>query len=424
MTEFSQEEILRYPRHFSVDAIGIEGQKKIKAARVLLIGAGGVGSPSGIYLTASGIGHLGIIDHDVVEMSNLQRQILFRTEDIGKLKVDVAKNQLNQLNPFTEIQIYPYALSPENAADIFLQYDYILDGSDNYPTRYLVNRACQQTKKKLISASVFQFGGQIACFSPGESPCYECLYPSAPPPELIPNCTQSGVLGVTPGIIALFATNQILIHILGLSFSNSFFGKIHEFNGLNLSIRTYDIPVNTECPACSSNQKPHSLQASQSQKISNNFFEKLTLNPSNPSNHSNLFNPMDACKMNQKNSFSDDLYSDTAISPVQLKTYLESKESFQLIDVREPWEREISKIAPSLSIPLGNLVSQLKAAHHDSEKLPTLDPETLTITYCQAGVRSAKAAQILKEIGFKKVLNLSGGMDAWTSLANQNFHTT
>jgi molybdopterin/thiamine biosynthesis adenylyltransferase/rhodanese-related sulfurtransferase len=393
MIEFSQEEILRYPRHFSVNAIGIEGQKKIKSARVLLVGAGGIGSPAATYLTAGGIGHLGIIDHDTIEISNLQRQILFRTADVGKRKVDIAKKELHQLNPFTDIQIYPEALSPKNATAIFSQYDYILDGSDNYPTRYLANKAAQQTQKILISASVFQFGGQVACFAPEGRPCYECLYPSAPPAELIPNCTQSGVLGVTPGILALLATNQILIHILQLASPHDFFGKVHEFNGLSLSITSYNIPANLDCPICS-HQGPH-LPEDQSDLLWKNQL--------------NALNSQDFCKMTtSQNSTSTASHSRAGeISPGELKAALASKKIIQIIDVREPWEREISKIEPSVLIPLGQLSPAFSA-----EKFQ-LDPEKLTVTYCQAGFRSAKAAKILKDSGFKQVLNLSGGIDAW-----------
>ena len=377
MIEFSQEEIMRYPRHFSVGSIGLEGQKKIKASRVLLIGSGGIGSPAALYLAASGIGRLGLIDYDVVEPSNLQRQILFRTQDVGKRKVDVARDQLSELNPFTQIDTYPYPLSPQNASELFAEYDYILDGSDNYPTRYLVNEAARKAQKILISASVFQFGGQVLCLDPYKGPCYQCLYPAPPPEELIPNCTQAGVLGVIPGILALLAVNQIFIHILGLH-SPSFFGRIHEFNGLNLSTRSFDIPSNPECKCC---------------------FKMNSANSPQPSDPYKKFQPF-SCSEPQTHSTE----SLVEISAQQLDALISSQNPLQLIDVRESWEREVEKISPSVHIPLGDLAAQKKFS---------LNPDALTVAYCHAGIRSAKAAKLLQKSGFTHVSSLTGGIEAW-----------
>jgi molybdopterin/thiamine biosynthesis adenylyltransferase/rhodanese-related sulfurtransferase len=374
--DFSQEEILRYARHFSVSDIGIDGQKKIKSARVLLIGAGGIGSPAALYLVAAGIGKLGLIDHDTVERSNLQRQILFRETDLDTLKVDAAKRTLSSLNPSPTIVAYSHSLSPENALSIFREYDYILDGSDNYPTRYLVNDAAQKVGKFLISASVFQLGGQVLCLDPANGACYRCLYPSAPPSDLIPNCTQAGVLGVIPGILALLAVNQIFMHLLGLA-PAPFFGMMHEFDGKTFALRSHVIPPRPACEGCLSK---HSMN--------------ITLSAS----------PAPACELKHTGSRIPE------ISAPELQHWMDDHTPFTLIDVREAHERARAKITPSAWIPLGDFQSaSLLPAHPDLFS----DPNRTVILYCHAGVRSLKAAGILKNQGFKDVRSLSGGIESW-----------
>jgi molybdopterin/thiamine biosynthesis adenylyltransferase/rhodanese-related sulfurtransferase len=383
--DFSEEEILRYARHFCVSDIGIEGQKKIKSSRVLLIGAGGIGSPAALYLVAAGVGKLGLIDHDTVERSNLQRQILFRESDLNTLKVEAAKRTLSSLNPSPVLVTYPHSLSPENAVSIFSEYDYILDGSDNYPTRYLVNDAAQKSGKFLISASVFQLGGQVICLDPANGPCYRCLYPAAPPADLIPNCTQAGVLGVIPGILALLAVNQIFMHLLGLA-PAPFFGMMHEFDGKAFSLRSHSIPARLECEGCRSKD---SL--------------KITLSSTSTR----------ACELKHPES------RITEISAPQLQEWIETNTSFTLIDVREAHERARSQITPSVWIPLGDFQSHSFLPQH-----PELfsDPNRTFVLYCHAGVRSLKAAGILKNQGFSHVRSLSGGIESWMKHSTSKAH--
>jgi len=359
--DFSQEEILRYARHFSLQDIGLAGQQKIKQTRVLLVGAGGIGSPAAFYLAAAGIGSLGLIDPDVVEISNLQRQILYRSQDLGHLKVECAKDRILELNPFVEVKTYPYSLSPENASKLFQEYDYILDGTDNYPTRYLVNDACRKSKRPLLSASIFQFSGQVAGFKPWEGPCYRCLYPEPPPQELIPNCAQAGVLGVLPGILGLCAVNQILKDILKIG--DPIFKKLIEFDALALGFHTVTMEENPNCPCC---------------KQGLDFVSTQT-----------------HCELRP-----DQIQE---LSPQDLQRWQKEQRSFVLLDVREPWEREMFAILPSVHIPLKEL---------RNAKLP-FSKETPVVVHCKSGKRSLMGAMILQERGMPSLWNLSGGADRW-----------
>lgn len=360
MEAFTQEEIYRYSRHFSVSSVGISGQQKLKQSKVLLIGVGGIGSPAGLYLTSNGIGTLGLIDHDTIELSNLQRQILYETSDTGLSKAKIAAKKLSALNPNVNLKTYPFALSPDNANALFEEYDIVIDGSDNYATRYLVNDACRQTSTALVSASIYQFTGQIASFIPDESPCYRCLYPAPPPPGLIPNCAGAGVLGVIPGVLATLAVAQVLKLILNIG--DSPVGQLVEFDALKMSLQTFEINSNPNCECCKQ-QKDFS--------------------------------------MTHANNLSDKSIHE--ISPAILADLIKSNTPITLIDVRENWEREICRIEPSLHIPLGTI----------SSSTLTCSKEAAIILYCKAGVRSLKAAKILLEKGYENVSSLKGGALRW-----------
>ncbi|NCX93191.1 MAG: molybdenum cofactor biosynthesis protein MoeB [Gammaproteobacteria bacterium] len=368
MTHFSQAETHRYARHFSVDRIGIAGQQILKKSKVLLIGAGGIGSPAGFYLAAAGIGHLGIIDHDHIELSNLQRQILFKTQDIGSNKAQIAKSRLLELNDCIEVQAYPEKLTDKNAEALFSKYDIILDGSDNYPTRYLVNDFCRRTEKALVSASVFQFFGQIAAFSAQGAPCYRCLYPEAPPADLIPNCAVGGVLGVIPGVIATLAVTQAIKMLLSIGTDPQ--GLLIEFDALSNQLRQHPIASIPECPAC------------QKKEFYMTHEHPACAYHSNPSED-----------------------SIPEISARVLSKELNNDPNLILLDVREAWERELCKIEPSIHIPLGQL---------DTADLP-FSPHHRVIVHCKGGTRSLKGAKILKNRGFNNVSNLEGGILAWSN---------
>jgi len=381
---FSQEELQRYARHFAVDKIGLNGQKKLKQSSVLLIGAGGIGSPAALYLTACGIGHLGILDDDRVELSNLQRQVLYGVSDLGYLKADQAAQKLTNQNPHVQITSHPIRLNSSNAHSIFKNYDLIIDGSDNYPTRYLTNDVCAELKIPLISASIFQFSGQIGIFNLNlqsqQGPCYRCIYPAPPPPELIPNCAMAGVLGVVPGILATMAVSEALKILLNFPESKP---QLITYDTLGPSLKTYEIQTNPHCDICAKHQKFLELDR----------FESKTNN---------------SCQINHKISESA-LNSHTPIqlSAQELSSWFKNKDpkNFYLLDVRENWEREVNSIQPSLHIPLGDLDLNLSLLDQD-KNLPL-------VIYCKSGGRSQKAGINLIQAGYKNIYNLEGGILAW-----------
>ncbi len=389
---FTQEELQRYARHFAVERIGLSGQEKLKASSVLLIGAGGIGSPAAFYLAAAGMGHLGILDDDCVDLSNLQRQILYKTSDLGKSKADTALSHLTLQNPHIKISSHPIRLTPLNAHSIFKNYDLVIDGSDNYPTRYLTNDVCAELKIPLISASIFQFSGQIAVFNfknnlSNTQACYRCLYPAPPPPELIPNCAMAGVLGVVPGILATMAVSEAFKIILNFPESKS---QLILYDTLIPKLDTYLLETNPDCPICSHHQKFSEL----------NRFDQTSFK---------------TCDLNNLNS-----HNPIPITIEQLSQWLsknkENKENknFQLLDVRENWERDISYIKPSIHIPLNNFLEFLTA---ESSQLSALDKNQPLVIYCKSGGRSQRAGVSSIQAGFTQVYNLTGGMIAWE---NQN----
>jgi len=405
-TGFTQEELQRYARHFAVERIGVAGQKKIKNSSVLLIGAGGIGSPAAFYLTAAGIGHLGILDDDRVDLSNLQRQILYSTADLGCLKSEQAAKKLLTQNPHIKITSYPIRLNASNALSIFKSFDLVIDGSDNYPTRYLVNDACVTLKIPLISASIFQFSGQIGVFNlnlnnsnhanPIQTACYRCLYPTPPPTELIPNCAMAGVLGVVPGILATMAVSEALKIILNFPESKP---QLIIYDTLGPSLKTYALEKNPHCEICAQNKKFLEL---------NNFQLKIN----------------NSCQIHTSQNLSSNLNSNlpTPISAQELADWFKNKDqnknNFYLLDVRESWEREINSIQPSLHIPLGYLHPDNLNNPDNSELLNILAHQKTSplIIYCRSGARSQKAGINLIQAGYSNIYNLEGGILAWESL--------
>ncbi len=367
--ELSREEFLRYGRHLIMPEVGLEGQRKLKSASVLIVGAGGLGSPLAFYLTAAGVGRIGIVDFDVVDISNLQRQIIHTTKDVGRSKLESAREKLLALNPNVKIETYETRLTSENALEIIRNYDVIIDGTDNFPTRYLVNDACVLLKKPNVYGSIFRFEGQASVFYAEEGPCYRCLYQEPPPPGLVPSCAEGGVLGVLPGIIGTIQALEAIKLILGIG--ETLIGRLLLFDALKMKFRELKLRKNPNCPICGENPTIKEL-------IDYEAFCGITPE-----------------QMLRESGFE--------ITPEELKQKLENDEDIVLIDVREPHEYEINRIPGSKLIPLSKL----------PEKVNELDQTREIVLYCKMGGRSARAVQFLREIGFTRVKNLAGGIDAW-----------
>jgi molybdopterin/thiamine biosynthesis adenylyltransferase/rhodanese-related sulfurtransferase len=369
VVELNREEFLRYGRHLIIPEVGLEGQRKLKSASVLIIGAGGLGSPLAFYLTAAGVGRIGIVDFDVVDLSNLQRQILHTTKDVGRSKLESAREKLESLNPNVKIETYEMRLTSENALDLIKEYDIVVDGTDNFPTRYLVNDACVFLKKPNVYGSIFRFEGQVSVFYADKGPCYRCLYKEPPPPGLVPSCAEGGVLGVLPGIIGTIQALETIKLILGIG--EPLIGKLLLFDALKMKFRELKLRKDPECPVCGENPTVKEL-------IDYEAFCGIT--PEQTLHQSGL-----------------------EITPEELKEKLENGEDIILIDVREPVEYEINRIEGSKLIPLSKL----------PEKVNELDQTREIVLYCKMGGRSARAVQLLRELGFTRVKNLAGGIDAW-----------
>jgi adenylyltransferase/sulfurtransferase len=366
--QLSNEEILRYGRHLIMPEVGLEGQIKLKKASVLIVGAGGLGTPAAIYLAAAGVGRLGIVDFDTVEASNLHRQILYSREDIGKSKLEVAKSRLLQVNPNVEVEIHATRLDSSNALDLMKNYDIIMDGTDNFPTRYLVNDACVLLGKPNVYASIFRFEGQASIFYAKEGPCYRCLYPEPPPPGLVPSCAEGGVLGVLPGIMGSIQAVEALKLILGKG--DSLIGRLLVFDSLSMEFIELKLKKNPECVLCGPNPSV-----------------------------TKLIDYEDFCGLTREEKLGEEF----EVPVATLKSWIDSGKDVKILDVREPHEYEICHMEGSKLIPLGQL----------PEKVNELDTADLTVVHCHTGVRSAAAVRFLQSIGFKKVKNLRGGIDAW-----------
>ncbi len=369
--ELDRDEVLRYSRHLIMPEVAMEGQKKLKAARVLCIGAGGLGSPLALYLAAAGVGHLGIVDFDVVDFTNLQRQIIHSTDDVGRPKLESAKDRLGALNPHIEIETYETALSSENALELFAPYDIIVDGTDNFPTRYLVNDACVLLGKPNVYGSIFRFEGQATVFYAKQGPCYRCLYPEPPPPGLVPSCAEGGVLGVLPGVIGVIQAIETVKLILGKG--ESLTGRLLLFDALKMKFRELKLRKNPECPICGENPTIHKL-----------------------------IDYQEFCGVTPQEEVS--LGSEFEITPIELKEKIDRGDDFVLVDVREPEEFAICRIPGSKLIPLRTV----------PERLHELSSADNIIVHCRSGVRSGQAVEFMKQAGYRKVKNLVGGILRWS----------
>lgn len=365
----TNDQISRYSRHLILPEVGVAGQEKLCAAKVLCIGSGGLGSPIILYLTAGGVGKLGIVDFDTVELSNLQRQIIHSEEWVGKSKNASAKASAKLLNSDTDIVTYDERLTSDNAMEIMKDYDIIVDGTDNFATRYLVNDATVLLKKPNVYGSIFRFEGQASVFYAEKGPCYRCLYPSPPPPGMVPSCAEGGVLGILPGIIGLIQSTEIIKLILGRG--DSLIGRLLLFEALPMKFRELKLRKDPNCPVCSKN---------------------ATIKE--------LIDYEEFCGVGEYNKEID---TSLEITPYEFKKMMDEKKPFTLIDVREPHEYQICRIEESTLVPLATIAN--KMAH--------LDQTDEIITYCHAGIRSYKAAKFLKNMGFGKVKSLKGGITAW-----------
>ena len=371
--ELSGEEIRRYGRHLIMPEVGMDGQKKLKAASVLLIGAGGLGSPLGLYLAAAGVGRIGIVDFDVVDYSNLQRQVLYSTKDVGRPKLASAKERLEGINPFVKVETYEMHLSSENALGLFSGYDIIVDGTDNFPTRYLVNDACVITGKPNVYGSIFRFEGQVSVFATNDGPCYRCLYPEPPPPGLVPSCAEGGVLGILPGIIGTIQANETVKLIIGKG--EPLVGRLLLFDALKTKFRELKLRKNPDCPVCGQHRTITSL-------IDYEAF----------------------CGVQAGwDSFTRE--GEYEITVDELKKRLDNKDDLFILDVREPQEYQICNLNGYL-IPLKDL----------PKRINELDTAKEIIVHCKVGGRSRQAVEFMKQSGFRKVKNLVGGIDEWAEL--------
>ena len=370
------EEVKRYSRHLIMPEVGMDGQRRLKAASVLCVGAGGLGSPAAIYLAAAGIGRIGIVDYDVVDYSNLQRQIIHATPDVGRSKLESAKDRIEALNPHVHVETYEMSLSSANALKLFDLYDVILDGTDNFPTRYLVNDACVLTGKPNAYGSIFRFEGQASVFATKEGPCYRCLYPEPPPPGLIPSCAEGGVLGVLPGVVGLIQATEAIKLILGIG--EPLIGRFVIYDALKMRFRELKLKKDPECPVCGIHPTVTKLI---------DYEQFCGLRAEVTSTGGNGLMSSEALE----------------IMPVELQKQIDAGKAPIILDVREPQEYQINKIAGSTLIPLGEL----------PQRYQELDPDKEIVTHCKMGQRSAKAADFLRTVGFTKVKNLRGGILAW-----------
>ncbi len=366
----SKDEILRYSRHLIVPEVGMEGQLKLKQASVLLIGTGGLGAPLALYLTAAGVGRIGLVDFDVVDFTNLQRQVIHFTSDVGRKKLESAANKMREINPFVQIDLHETALTSENALDILKNYDIIVDGTDNFPTRYLVNDACVLLNKPNVYGSIFRFEGQATVFAYEGGPCYRCLYPEPPPPGLVPSCAEGGVLGILPGTIGLIQATETVKLILKIG--QPLVGRLILYDALSMKFRELKLRRNPECPVCG---------------------EHPTI--------TRLIDYYQFCGVPRQAEAPKPMNGD--IDPTEVKARLDRGDRFQLIDVREPHEFQIARIPNAKLIPLGEL----------SRRLGELDTSLEIVAHCKSGMRSAKAVDLLKQSGFQ-ARNMKGGILAWS----------
>jgi len=365
--ELSPEELQRYSRHLIMPEVGVEGQTKLKKASVLLVGTGGLGSPLALYLAAAGVGRIGLVDFDVVDATNLQRQIIHFTTDVGRPKLASAREKINAINPFVQVDTYETRLTSENALQIFQDYDIIVDGTDNFPTRYLVNDACVLLGKPNVYGSIFRFEGQASVFYAKEGPCYRCLYPEPPPPGLVPSCAEGGVLGILPGIVGVIQATEAVKLILGVG--QLLIGRLLLFDALSMKFRELKLRKDPNCPICGEHPTLHHL-----------------------------------IDYEQFCGFSAEAEQAQAVPEIGPRELAERLDEVVLIDVREPYEAMIARIPKARLIPLGQF----------RQRIGELDRDAEIVVHCRSGQRSAKAVKMLLEAGFEKVWNLRGGVLAWS----------
>jgi adenylyltransferase/sulfurtransferase len=365
----SQEEILRYSRHLIIPEVGLEGQRRLKDARVLMVGAGGLGSPIGLYLAAAGVGHLGIVEFDVVDETNLQRQILHGTKDVGRKKVDSARDRIRDVNPHVEVVPHETRLTSENALEIVKQYDLVVDGTDNFATRYLVNDACVLTGKPNVYGSIFRFEGQSTVFCTKDGPCYRCLYPEPPPPGLVPSCAEGGVLGILPGLVGVIQATETVKLLAGIG--EPLVGRLLLVDALSMQFRTVRLRKDPRCPACGTRELTRLVDYEQFCGIRGGEEEGAVV---------------------------------PTLTPADLKARLDRGDDLDLVDVREPHEWDICRIEGARLAPLSSF----------AEALRTLDSARDVVLYCKSGARSAKATRQLQAAGFRRVWNLAGGILRWS----------
>ena len=368
----SKSEVMRYSRHLIMPEVGMDGQLKLKAAKVLCIGTGGLGAPLGLYLAAAGVGRIGLVDFDVVDSTNLQRQVLFGTSDVGRPKITAAADRLRNLNPEIQIDTFETHLSSENALDILKDYDVVVDGTDNFPTRYLVNDACVILGKPNVYGSIFRFDGQITIFGAPGGPCYRCLYPEPPPPGLVPSCAEGGVLGVLPGIVGTIQAAETLKLIIGKG--DPLIGRLLLFDAMAMKFRELKLRKNPECPVCG---------------------EHPTV--------TKLIDYAEFCGVRGEEGPVATMTNVPEVTPRELKARLDRGDDLFILDVREPHEYQICNLQGHL-IPLGEL----------SRRVHELDSSKEIVAHCRSGKRSADAVEFLQKAGFRKIWNLKGGILAWS----------
>jgi adenylyltransferase/sulfurtransferase len=365
----SQEEILRYSRHLIIPDVGVEGQRRLKDARILMVGAGGLGSPIGLYLAAAGVGRLGIVEFDTVDVTNLQRQVLHGTKDVGRKKVDSARDRIADVNPHVEVVAYEDRLTSENALDIVREYDLVVDGTDNFATRFLVNDACVLLGKPNVYGSIFRFEGQSTVFCTTDGPCYRCLYPEPPPPGMVPSCAEGGVLGVLPGLVGLIQATEAVKLITGAG--EPLIGRLLLVDALRMQFRTLKLRKNPSCPACGTREITQLIDYEQFCGI---------------------------------RGLADETEGIPTITPAELDARRARGDDLDLVDVRESHEWEIARIEGARLAPLSSFADALR----------TIDSARDVVVYCKSGVRSAKAVRQLQTAGYRRVWNLAGGILRWS----------
>ena len=370
----SSEEIRRYSRHLTLPEFGVEGQKKLKSASVLLVGAGGLGSPLALYLAAAGVGRIGIVDFDVVDETNLQRQVLHGTKDVGRKKLDSARDRIEDVNPLVDVVLHDTALTSDNALDILKDYDVVADGTDNFPTRYLTNDACVLLGIPNVYASIFRFEGQVSVFGTEDGPCYRCVYEQPPPPGLVPSCAEGGVLGVLPGLVGTLQATEVIKVLTGIG--EPLVGRLLIVDALDMKFRTLKIRKNPDCPVCGA----HPTQTE-------------------------LIDYQEFCGIPQQTNGHEEVSSAPEITVREFKEMLDRGEKPYVLDVRQPHEAEICSLGGTL-IPVNELENRLdEIDEHRDEDI---------VVYCRSGARSGRAVEMMRQYGFNRAVNLAGGVLAWS----------